>query len=189
MAITKIGNYQAFPIYSVSFSWEQDGEHDPNYPDRFMYKDMLPGRIRNSMSHNFMFKEELNESELNIKINEFIKRFIDSKHNIQNVTNINFKFKLKYETWNLTWFQHETFDIGLTDKEYLQSFEEFVRRYEHIQNHMPGEPYPENYHCLMGAEDRWRWHGAEPNGESNDRSPAPCRCKFCKEQGMIRIAH
>ena len=41
----------------------------------------------------------------------------------------------------------------------------------------------------MGAEDRWRWHGAEPDGKPTDYSPAPCRCKFCKEQGVIRIAH
>ena len=41
----------------------------------------------------------------------------------------------------------------------------------------------------MGAEDRWRWHGAEPSGSNEDHSPAPCRCKFCKEQGVIRIAH
>ncbi len=40
----------------------------------------------------------------------------------------------------------------------------------------------------MGAEDRWRWKGREPNG-GDDESDPPCRCKFCKKQGIIRIGH
>ena len=45
-------------------------------------------------------------------------------------------------------------------------------------------------YCLMGAEDNWRWRAAGPDGnESEDQIPAPCRCKFCKEQGLLRIAH
>lgn len=173
--IKKIGKFQAFPIYRVSWKWEQDGEHDNKYPESYSQKDMPLGRIRNSMSHNFMFKEELSEPDLKIKIDEYFKNSIKFKNDeyiknnklnllINNIDKITTDIKLKYETWNLTWFQHETFDIGLTDKEYLQSFEEFVERYEDMQDRMPGDAYPENYHCLMGAEDRWRWHGAEPNG-------------------------
>lgn len=89
------------------------------------------------------------------------------------------------ESWCLGWFSHWTFDVGQTDAEALASFEEYVRRYEDRQDYWPGDP-PEGYRCLMGAEDRWRWCG----GPSADkRTPPPCRCKHCREQGVIRINH
>jgi len=39
----------------------------------------------------------------------------------------------------------------------------------------------------MGAEDRWRWRGFGDDGK--EETSAPCRCKACKEQGVVRIAH
>lgn len=173
----------AYPIYSISAKWSQKGIQDPQYPN--LHIDLPAGRIWNSSGFSFMSKEKLSDAELTIKATEWWTKFLDNKNNtINEVDNLilNGKF-VRYETWVLTWFQHETFDIGQTDNEALNSFEQYVRRHEHL-------PYkhPENI-CLMGAEDRWRWHGAEPNGEPNDHSPAPCRCKFCKEQGKIRIGH
>lgn len=78
--------------------------------------------------------------------------------------------------------------IGQSDADAVTSFEEFVRRKEDINAKSRSKTGAEMY-CFMGAEDRWRWHGADPNGDSSDHSRPPCRCKYCKEQGLIRIAH
>ena len=77
----------------------------------------------------------------------------------------------------------ETFDVGLNDADVLASFERHCDR--EIQNAREEGREP----CLMGAEDRWRWTGSEPSGGPGDRSNPPCRCKFCKDAGLIRIGH
>jgi len=88
-----------------------------------------------------------------------------------------------HETWCLEWFCHYTFDMGQTDEEALASFERYVRRHEHKQR--PGYR-GDDYICLMGAEDRWRWYGEPPVEAGN---PPPCRCRHCQEQGVLRIGH
>ncbi len=40
-----------------------------------------------------------------------------------------------------------------------------------------------------GAEDRYRWCGSDDDGKTNPGIKPPCRCKHCKEQGVIRINH
>lgn len=80
------------------------------------------------------------------------------------------------------------YTVGQSDQEALASFSRFVWRYADMQEYYPGEP-PEGYRCLMGAEDRWRWCGASPDGEPDTRSKPPCRCEHCREQGVIRIGH
>lgn len=189
---------KVYPIYSFSAKWSQDGEHDLKYP--YSYKGLPNGRIWNSTSFSKMYKEEKSKEELDAISKEWFEKFIktkneEGKHSILNseILYLKIEFK-KFDTWNLTWFQHETFDEGQTDEEALRSFEDFVTRIEDknrkIENAYPEDDwYKQGHQCLMGAEDRWRWCGAEPNGELNDRSPAPCRCKFCKEQGVIRIGH
>jgi len=186
-----------YPIYFFSAKWSQDGEQDPKYPNR--YKDLPEGRIWNSTGFSRMYKEEKPQEELDKIVKEWWDKYLKSKNkDEEKITNpelLYLKVELRHhETWNLTWFQHETFDEGQTNEEALLSFEKFVRRIEdknqEIEWHYPEKDWYEHGHqCLMGAEDRWRWHGAEPNGDSSDNSPAPCRCKFCKEQGVIRIAH
>jgi len=96
------------------------------------------------------------------------------------------------EEWCLTWFAHYTFDIGQTDQETLNSFEEFVYRMKRynskngkMEQFSDGTSYWNEPYCLMGAEDRWRWKG-DPK---IDDSRPPCRCKFCKEKGVITIGH
>ena len=187
-----------YPIYSFAAKWAQDGEHDPKYPN--WHKGLPEGRTWNSTSMTKMCKEEKTEEELKAIADEWWEKVLSTSEKEGRSAIINPKiesltYKLKeHETWDLSWFQHETFDVGQTNEEVLKSFEEYVRRAEEknreIERQYPEDKYYENGHrALMGAEDRWRWHGAEPNGESTDHSPAPCRCKFCKEQGVIRIAH
>jgi len=184
--------YPKYPIYSFSARWSQDGVWDENYPN--WHEGLPEGRVWNSTSFRKMFKEEQTQEQLDAFAKEWWEGYLKAEHRTPMI-NIEMDFlKAEYkehETWVLTWFQHETFDVGQSDLEALDSFEQFVRRYERMQGQdiFYQKNYPEKYHCLMGAEDRYRWHGAEPDGKPDDHSPAPCRCKFCKEQGVIRIAH
>ena len=173
-----------YPIYIFSFTWIEDGKNDG---DRWNKK--LPdNRIHNYTSFRKMFKtRQKRASNIAYAMNWWTKyiyeesrftgqKLIDKKPEL---TQVNIKF-LEYETWVIGWFSHETFDVGQTNQEALISFGKFVDR-----KHRLGE----DKYCLMGAEDRWRWHGLEPTGDHESNSPAPCRCKHCKESGVIRIAH
>lgn len=77
---------------------------------------------------------------------------------------------LREATWCCGWFQHYTYSIHLTDDELLESFEQYVRAHEHK------DYQDDEYVCLMGAEDRWRWKD-------------PCRCEHCQERSIVMIDH
>ena len=159
---------------------------------------MPEGRIWNSTSFSKMFKEEQTQEFLDNYVKEWWNKLIKRKKERFPIINpelqyLKAEFK-EWEVWVLTWFQHETFDIGQTNEEVLESFSNYVFRVQsknrNIERNFPeNEWYQNGYKALMGAEDQWRWHGAEPDGKPSDHSPAPCRCKFCKKQGVIRIAH
>lgn len=83
--------------------------------------------------------------------------------------------------WWLSWFCHSTFDVGQTDAEVLASFEQYLDWAEPQSTERGGTV------CLMGAEDRWRWHGYQD--KDGNRTPAPCRCDGCRKYGLIRIGH
>lgn len=94
-------------------------------------------------------------------------------------------------TWVCSWFAHWTFrcdeipDAGAA----LASFQDYVWE---IEREFPPElasveaVSKPGYVCLMGAEDRWRWRGAEDDGGSRE---APCDCKHCEEAGLWQINH
>jgi hypothetical protein len=86
--------------------------------------------------------------------------------------------------WVLTWFAHQTFRDGRSDRELEMSFDEYVEKYRWMQEERSsikvssaefekrhGEPYV----CLMGAEDRWRWK--------------LCECQPCKDRGIAVFQH
>ena len=162
----EIDGENAYPIYKFSFSWTQDS----------VPEDGPKVIISNGTGFSKMFKEEKTQSELDAIAKEWWDQYLSKNEEINPVLKNSKAYFFEFETWHLTWFQHETFDAGQTDEQALDNFEKFVRR---------KEPMLEKF-TLMGAEDRWRWHGTD--GESGDM-PAPCRCKHCKEQGLIRIAH
>lgn len=182
-----------FPIYSFSARWSEDGIQDPNRPK--WYEGLPEGRVWNSTGFSKMFREEQTQEQLDTFINDWWGKYIESqsveniqkhRHPIINPQLAELKHSYKHhETWVLTWFSHETFDLGQTDGEALQSFENYVRRIEELN--LGKEIFDQI--CLMGAEDRWRWHGSDPDGKPNQDVPPPCRCKYCKEQGLIRIGH
>lgn len=190
-----------YPIYQIAWKWVQD---DINPKDevrdktQHSYKDLPDGRMRNSMSDAKMYKEEQDETALIEWAKDQFLHYVEFKnieyqkdekrHHLimKNISDLEVKIIRKPdETWLLQWFNHYTFDIGQTDKEALNSFEQYVSRYEHFQNpHDFAEVTKEpGYLCLMGAEDRWRWKGEDGT------KPAPCRCEHCKKQGIIRINH
>ena len=187
-----------YPIYTISWRWIQDGDHDPEYPD--LYKYLPEGRVTNSTSTHKMFKEDQNLDDLKKWAQDtFIdwteknnKKYQDKeedrKYLWKNIEGLTIEIKdPKYESWSCTWFCHETFDVGQTDNEALNSFEQYVRRYEHMQRDFEKWSKHPDYICLMGAEDRYRWCGYQD--QDGGRTMAPCRCNGCKEAGMLRINH
>lgn len=172
-----------YPIYRVGVHWIEDkvAEQLPWWPS-----DPGEGRAWDSTSFSRMYKEDPGAEEVERWAREewWPTYAAERQHPIHDPPTIKIE-SVRHETWNLTWFQHETFDIGQTDAEALASFERYVRRYEDMQDFYPGE-MPEGYLCLMGAEDRWRWRAIS---DPDEYAPAPCRCEHCKKQGKIRIAH
>ena len=178
--------YNKFPIYKFDFKWGErceKGKYNENWR-----KGLDDENFWNGMSFEKMFKEEQTKESLEKFINDYWDKYVlenlkDKKFENPILTS---KF-VKNESWVGGWFGHQTFEQGLSDKEVLQSFEEFVRRYEHMQNEMEAYKIYPNYHCLMGAEDRWRWKGERL--ENGDYLDAPCRCVYCKKEGVVRISH
>lgn len=183
---------KTYPIYSFNARWSQVGVQDPNFPNS--YKGLPEGRIWNATGFKKMFRTEQTQDELDKIVREWWENYVQSELDYANRKKeplVNFdiqdlvleaKFK-EHNTFICTWFGHETFDDGQSDEEFLQSFEEFVRKYEHQQEIRYDTSDPD-YHCLMGAEDRWRWRSGNEEYEG-----IPCRCEGCKKAGMLRIAH
>ena len=175
-----------YPIYSFNFRWIQDGIQDPRYPS--WHEGLPEGRIYNSTGFGKMFKEDMAQETIDAYTEDWWASYLATDKNKEKIINPELlkcegKFK-EYETWYLTWFQHETYDVGQTDEEALTSFRKYTwRKMSELERE------GKDFHGLMGADDEWRWHGAGEDGEQESRSAAPCRCKFCKEQGVLRIAH
>lgn len=170
-----------FPIYNISLRWLQPCESDKEY-SKWQTANAPSGMVFNSTDFYQAFREEPANSELD-KIARDRWGNIKEKYNGNSpVIMIHFS---ENETWWITWFQHVTFDIGQSDEEVLCSFRRYVRR---KQEQGRKDKNDSSYH-LMGAEDEYRWHGAEPDGKPGNNSKAPCRCRYCKKEGVIRIAH
>ena len=153
-----------------------------------------------------MFREEPTEDDLENALQEFFNEGVQGRDFITVITSVDKEGKEEFERilpsdltiyvtsteieytghdeWCLTWFSHYTFDTGQTDQEALDSFNEFVYRYTNGTK--------QTQSTLMGAEDRWRWKGMSyPDGTNaaGVETDPPCRCQYCKEQGVIRIGH
>lgn len=172
-----------YPIYSFTLKWTEDGDQDSNWL-REGDKIPEPGRCNNSTHFYKMFKTDQNEEQLEEIMEDFIQRYFPNKPNIHNpiITNKHWEFKGR-EAWVLTWFSHETFDVGQTDEEALASFEAFVAEKE-LLIHEEWENDTPMTISLMGADDRYRWRSG-----NEDYHEVPCRCEYCKRDGLLRIAH
>lgn len=180
--VTSIDGYRAYPIYRMLFKfkkWTQPVEDKPTGNPT-----ILGVFIEDSFMISRIFKE-IASKEVLISDAENrwkrIKKKEESKGYEMELISVEIKLT-RFETWSLRWYQHETFDQGLTDQEILQSFHNFVTRNEKHWDDDRKKP------TLMGAEDRWRWRSSELD-EDGERLPAPCRCKACKKLGLVRIDH
>jgi len=148
--------------------------------------------------NGFSFKRLASKHEIKAPLSilrEWCRRAIGKSAKYRKVRKVVMKAELIMRAeWWLSWFQHETFDVGQTNEDALSSFRHYVWWAEgQGKRYVRGEDGNLLYDLpvvqLMGAEDDWRWCGSEPDGENDARSDPPCRCKHCKRQGLIRIGH
>ncbi len=161
--------YPVYPIYKIRYQWPQEGKHCPNGTNGTSASVMLREPSITDINGKAMVRAEMLAEEYNLHPSE-----VDVKVGFE-----------RFEEWCCQWFNHWTWDRGLSDADVLASFERYVWRIERLNRHNPhftesGYQYDEI--CLMGAEDRWRWRAAD------DEDP-PCRCEHCVEQGVVRINH
>jgi len=185
-----IENEQTYPIWLFDAEWLQD--KDPKAaPDFYSFSKEAPeGKFWNGTNSYRMFREEKTSGEIILLAREWIQKILanekNKEHNADSpVVVVQF---VRHETCCLVWFSHYTFDTGQSDGEVLASFERFVQRTIDI-NKREGKiknGYYQEPHCLMSAERRGNWTGVDDEG---NRVDPPCRCKQCKEQGTIMIAH
>ncbi|GAH25053.1 unnamed protein product [marine sediment metagenome] len=184
--MVKIEGEKAYPIYSVRIAYTYEINDDNR---KYIGKNrILPnGRAKDAISPSLMYKEEQDINKIMQEAKEdiwagYIR--VHDRHTLEKGRMVIDKPKLesidvsllRYETWNSGWFSHWTFDDGRKNIEYVESFGRLVTRMERIDDY-----------CLMGAEDKWRWHGKSDDGKE-DTDP-PCRCMGCKAKGIVRIDH
>lgn len=157
--ITEIGGSTAYPIFSFSLEWEQDASDDP-----------ACGRERNSCGGMYqMFREMPAVKILECHIDKLKK---NRREPAIRWLNESIQF-LRFDTWCIEWFSHQTFDDGRSNEEFMDSFDDFVCRCRRDGIE------------LMGAEDRWRW----TTPDDCDDKTLPCRCEGCKKLGVVRVNH
>ena len=154
-------NEKKYPIYNVTSKWKES-----------------------SISVSIMFKHHLSYIQKKLLISDFEKG-LRQKNDISSHITTTVRF-LEFESWCLTRFNHYTFNEHYTDNEILESFERFVQRKmpgqealsKSIRNrNLPNQPdeNPDDFYCLMGAEDRFRWN--------------ICRCEKCRTRHVVTLDH
>jgi len=187
-----MADYPTYAIYTASVRYTRElmdydlrnaawVERDTKGLPRFRIRDRTHW-------YGWMYREDPGEDEVRIRLQQVWEEYVahpdaarSPDYVPRNPGDVEFHVgPVEYEEWCLTWFCHQTFDIGQTDDEVLRSFSRFLaRKGVHGGDH----EYGDGKYCAMGAEDRWRWHG-----ETHD-DPPPCRCDGCKKAGMVRIGH
>ena len=159
----------SYPIYSMRAKWQYKSDNQLE---------------NNSTSSDWMEREKLSDQQLLEKTEMFRQSIIakEKEKGREVVTPIDIECKfMEYETWVLRWFSHLTFNLFETEEKAFDDFQDFVDRKmrENLKHgHMETNPIIGNekpYHCLMGAEDRWRWN--------------ICGCDICKQDGTTIINH
>ena len=182
----KTTSEQTFPIYRVKVRWSEEWkEGQERYPARPGSEPLPENRYWNSCGWDRMAKDDLDTQAFVDELRrEWWPAYAEKKLNKPDDLTIEVELKGR-DTWCEGWFSHYTIDIGLSDREVLDSFERYVDRiqynYDLTESQRGG--------ALMGAEDRWRWYGCANGDPQGERTPAPCRCEHCKKSGLIRIDH
>jgi hypothetical protein len=166
--------YPVYPIYKIRYQWPQEGEHCPDGT--------------NGTSATVMLREPSSTEIARVAMEQASR--LAEEHNVAyDEVGVEVEFE-RWEEWCCHWFNHHTWDRGLSDADVLASFERYVWRIERLNQQNPRfteDGFQFDEVCLMGAEDRWRWRAADD--DNGDQVDPPCRCKHCKEQGVVRINH
>ncbi len=177
---------QTFPVYRVDIRWSEEWkEGQERWAPRPGSMPLPEGRYWNHTGWSTMEREPRDTFRMAEEIRQgWWPAYAEKKLNKPDDLLIIVEYK-KQATWCEGWFSHWTFDIGLSDREVLDSFERYVDsvqyNYELTESQRGG--------MLMGAEDRWRHHGCSDGNPQGERTPPPCRCPHCKKAGIIRIDH
>lgn len=183
-----------YQIYNITVSWTEDANPNPEY-EYSDWQKYSSGRIKNSTSVQQMYKEETTLEQAQQKARQWWINYIFTKVGYHDkvplaeknpeLLELRVEF-LEWETWCLTWFSHYTYNVHLSDEELLDSFSRYISRMAYEDSIVSQGPNCWAYqqakkdgkylHCLMGAEDKWRWKG-------------PCRCDNCIRFGITRIDH
>lgn len=188
----KTSTEKTYPIYYVRIKWSETYAPDAECRMHRVGEPPLPeGRFWNGTGWYIMEKEERPVEEIAAEIaRDWWPQYAAKRLQPDDMT-IEVTLKER-DTWCSGWFSHWTWDTGLSDAEVRASFQDYVDR---IQRSDRSES--EIGGLLMGAADRWRWHGSatddlssehtdDPSGVHTD---APCRCEHCKARGIVRIDH
>jgi hypothetical protein len=177
---------KAYPIFRVKARWSQDiGDRNVKDFGPKWFEGLPEGRLWDCTSWSEMPREEVvsRRSIMEEAERDWWPKYLP-KIEANNPTDltITVEFKL-WETWCMSWFSHWTWDLDLDDRQVLHSFGRYVDRMEEL-NRKENNP-----HCLMGAEDRYRWHGRTTGKQGDEQTSAPCHCPCCKERGVVSVDH
>lgn len=171
-----------YPIYNINIRWTQDteGELAP-----YLVDGLPVGRMRNAASWETMYREARDLEEIKKELLlDWWPRYKKKGLN-PSEPDILVTFE-RQETWCPGWFCHWTFDTEPDDATVCASFDAYVERMQESNYRI--SRYPDNPVCLMGAEDRWRWHGTR-TGDASEHTEPPCRCEHCRKRGVVVIGH
>lgn len=182
---------KAYPLFGIRTRWTQDRTEQDTNPSPWQTKGAPDGRLWNSICSNIQMPKHYDERAVaNEHLTIWWPKFkATEKYRDLHVADLRFSITFRrWEVWCITWFQHWTWDVGLTDQQVLESFSRYVLRTEILNERAMWDGAKQEPYCLMGAEDRYRWHGTK-TGEPDEQTDPPCRCKHCKKQGVVRIGH
>ena len=162
-------------IYSVDVAWKTKHSHSEYCkPDE---RDLC-----NDSTHaNIAFRTEPSVLECCDRLHCLLASRSERHPMLQPSFHMQLRFRAE---WWLTWFAHSTFDVGQTDEEAVESFQNYVWWAEEFDNDPLGPPGKPSI-CLMGAEDQWRWRA----GPDDSNEAPPCRCPGCRKNGVLMICH
>ena len=165
-----------YPVYSISILWTMG---KPTY-----WKDSEGKKIEsktNSTGFTWAFRRKFSEETIKNKVLKwwlnYRKKKLEKEEPISDLK-IEVKF-LGMQSWWQQWFSHETFNSFETDQDAFDSFFRWFtdNGFRHSYNEHPGYGSEDlmlqtdkygNKHCLMGAEEYWRWK--------------VCHCKHCEKR-------
>jgi hypothetical protein len=180
------GAEKAFPIYRIKVQWSE--AYPPGAEERIQRVGRPPlpeGRFWNGTSWDVMEREERPVGEIvEERRRKWWPEYVEHKKLLETGDLTITVTLLGRDVWCAGWFSHWTFDVGLSDREVLESFERYVDRIQ-----LSDWSETEKGGTLMGAEDRYRWHGCADGDPQGERTEAPCRCPACKKNGIVRIDH